>query len=61
MADVNAGRSRTVRAPDNEDATIGIMEQEPQRSSHDNAQELRLSQPSILEVFHNYQLYSYHN
>jgi hypothetical protein len=47
MAHVNAGRSWTLRAPANEDATIGIMEQEPQRSSNDNARELRLLQPSI--------------
>jgi hypothetical protein len=37
MAHMNAGRPWTVRAQANEAATIDIMEQEPQRSSHDNA------------------------
>jgi hypothetical protein len=56
----NAGRPRTVRTPANEDVIIAAVEREPWRSSRDIARELRLSQPSVLEVLYDDQLHPYH-
>jgi hypothetical protein len=57
---VNAGRSRTVRTPANEDGIIAAVEREPWISSRDIAWELEISQPRVLEVLHDDQLHLYH-
>jgi hypothetical protein len=56
MECVNADRQRTVRTQGNEDTIVATVEREPWRSSRDIARELRLSEPSVLEVHHNDQL-----
>jgi hypothetical protein len=56
MECVNAGRQRTVRTQGNEDTIVAAVEREPWRSSRDIARELRLSEPSVLEVQHDDQL-----
>jgi hypothetical protein len=56
LADVNAGRPRTVRTP--EDAIIATLEREPWRSSRDIAREYGLSQQRAFEELHDGQLES---
>jgi hypothetical protein len=58
LADVNAGRPRTVWTPTNEDAIITALEREPLRSSRDIAREFGLSQPRAFEEVHDAQLES---
>jgi hypothetical protein len=41
-AHVNAGRPRTVRTPDSEDATIAVVELEPQRGENWGLSQLRV-------------------
>jgi hypothetical protein len=53
-AHVNAGSSRTVRTPANDDAVIAAGKREPWRSSCDMS-------PRVLEVLHVDQLHPYHS
>jgi hypothetical protein len=56
MAHVNADSQRAVWTPANEDAIIAAVE----RGLCNMAQELGLSQPSVLEVLHDDRLRPYH-